>query len=315
MTLESEEESGSPNLLTLLKDAEPLIGKPDALFCMDSGAMDHEQLWLTSSLRGICVIDLTVECGKVGYHSGETGGVIPETFRIVRSLLDRIDEPLTGKVCQDFQKEVPAAKRKEAEYLAKKYGSQLYSTYELHEGVQTMSQNDLEEQYLNKTWHPNMSITGADGLPAIDIAGNVLRPKTTVRISLRLPPVFDAEEGRKILHDKLSTDIPHHAKVTLQGGHAGSGWCMKKLDPWLDQAFDYAAKKYFDGLPYGSFGEGGSIPFLKELERKYPEAQIVALGVLTSESNAHGPNENINLLYAKKLTKCLAHIIAESGKL
>jgi acetylornithine deacetylase/succinyl-diaminopimelate desuccinylase-like protein len=102
LTLETEEESGSPSLLALLKEAEPLIGKPDAMFCMDSGALDYEQLWLTSSLRGICIVDLTVEAGKAGYHSGEVGGVVPETFRVVRQLLNRLDDPVTGEVTKEF---------------------------------------------------------------------------------------------------------------------------------------------------------------------------------------------------------------------
>jgi hypothetical protein len=91
-----------------------LIGKPDAMFCMDSGAIDYEQLWLTSSLRGVCNVDMTVECGKAGYHSGEVGGVVPETFRIVRQLLNRLDDPVTGEVTQEFQIDVPDYKRKEA---------------------------------------------------------------------------------------------------------------------------------------------------------------------------------------------------------
>lgn len=84
LVLETEEESGSPNLVALLEQAKDFIQPPDMLFCMDSGAFDYNQLWITSSLRGICIIDLTVELGSAGYHSGEVGGIVPETFRIVR---------------------------------------------------------------------------------------------------------------------------------------------------------------------------------------------------------------------------------------
>jgi len=102
MVLETEEESGSPNLLNLLDVARDFIGAPDFCFCMDSGAFDYNQLWCTSSLRGAVIVELTVEFGKSGYHSGEVGGIIPETFRIIRSLLDRVDSSLTGRVVDDF---------------------------------------------------------------------------------------------------------------------------------------------------------------------------------------------------------------------
>ena len=102
LVLETEEESGSPNLIELLEAASEVIGKPDYCFCMDSGALDYEQLWMTSSLRGICILHLSVEGGKIGYHSGECGGIIPETFRIVRSLLDRLDDSKTGRVCEEL---------------------------------------------------------------------------------------------------------------------------------------------------------------------------------------------------------------------
>ena len=136
LTLETEEESGSPSLLALLKLAEPLIGKPDAMFCMDSGALDYDQLWLTSSLRGVCIVDLCVEAGKVGYHSGEVGGVVPETFRVIRTLLNRIDDPVTGRVIEEFQVEVPEVKQKEANFIAEKYGEKVYNKFPMHDGVQ-----------------------------------------------------------------------------------------------------------------------------------------------------------------------------------
>ena len=136
MTLESEEESGSPNLLALLKEAEPLIKVPDAMFCMDSGALDYDQLWLTSSLRGICIVDVTVQAGKAGYHSGEVGGIVPETFRIIRNLLNRLDDPVTGEVTKEFQVEVSDEKRKEAQFIAQKYGEKVYNKFPVHDGVQ-----------------------------------------------------------------------------------------------------------------------------------------------------------------------------------
>ena len=135
MVLETEEESGSPNLLNLLALAKKQIGEADIVFCMDSGAFDYEKLWLTSALRGIACCNLTVEAGMQGYHSGELGGIIPETFRVARELLNRIDDPKTGLCCDELNCEIPAWAREEAKKMAEMSGDEMYKKYRIHEGV------------------------------------------------------------------------------------------------------------------------------------------------------------------------------------
>jgi len=234
LVLESEEESGSPSLIPLLKEAKDFIGEPDFCFCMDSGAFDYNSLWLTSSLRGITIVDLTVECAKGGYHSGEVGGIVPETFRVVRELLNRVDNSTTGECAPEFNIPCPEWKRKEAEDMAKLTGETMYTKYNVEDGVKYVSQDNLVEMYLGNTWKSNLSITGADGLPPVATAGNVVRASTSVRLSLRLPPGLNPQKATEDLIKKLTTDVPYNAKVTVHGGHAGSGWCMKEIKPWLD---------------------------------------------------------------------------------
>lgn len=311
--LETEEESGSPNLIKLLTLAEGLIGKPDACFCMDSGALDYDGLWLTSSLRGICIVDMTIEAGKIGQHSGEVGGIVPETFRIARALINRLDNCDTGRVCEELQVPVPDFKQKEADSLAESYGAKLYNKYPVHEGVQYVEQDNVSELYLNNVWRPNLSITGAEGLPPIVAAGNVLRPSTTIRCSMRLCPTTEAKEANKIMQEKLSTNVPYNAKVTLGHGHCGSGWCQKQLSDWLHNSLNEAGHTFFNGRDYGSYGEGGSIPFLKELQNKYPDTQIIAMGLVGPGANIHGPNENINLVYARKIIKTITHVLGAAA--
>ena len=308
LVLETEEESGSPNLVALLKDAAAVIGTPDACFCMDSGAFDYNQLWITSSLRGICILDMTVESGKAGYHSGEVGGIVPETFRIVRTLLDRLDNSTTGEPMAELVMPVPQWKQEEAEYIVGLAGDDMCTKYAIVDGGKYCHHDDLVKMYLANQWSANLSVTGADGLPPINMAGNVVRASTSVRLSMRLPPTMDPSVAEAALKSKLTTDVPYGAKVTLKGGHAGAGWCMKVLQPWLDESMKQAGDDFY-GKPTGSYGMGGSIPFLSELEKMYPATQIVALGVLGPGSNAHGPNEMIDLAYTQKLTCALAHII------
>ena len=311
LVLETEEESGSPNLLRLLDIAKEFIGAPDYCFCMDSGAFDYNQLWLTSSLRGINIVELKVEFGKSGYHSGEVGGIIPETFRIVRQLLNRVDDPATGLVVDDFQVEIPQWARDEAVFMANLSGDEMHSKYDYHDGCRPMDCDNLPEMYLNNTWRANLSITGAAGLPDTSIAGNVVRASTTVKLSLRLPPSANPVETEAKLIKLLTTDVPYGAKVTAKGGHTGQGWCMKEVAPWLNDCVKKAGSDFFDGKDTGSYGMGGSIPFLAELDRMYPNSFIMALGLIGPKANAHAPNECINLTFAKKLTKALSHLIAE----
>jgi acetylornithine deacetylase/succinyl-diaminopimelate desuccinylase-like protein len=314
LVLETEEESGSPNLIALLKIAKDATGSPDYCFCLDSGAFNYEQLWITSSLRGICIIDMTVQIGINGYHSGEVGGVVPETFRVVRQLLDRLDDPVTGKPMSELETELPQWKKDEAEFMVNLAGDEMCKKYAIVEGGKYCSQDDLKEMYLNNTWRANLSITGADGLPPIAMAGNVVRASTSVRLSMRLPPKMDPAKAQAAIESKLTTDVPYGAKITLAGGHTGSGWCMNDLHPWLDASIKKAGTDFYDGKPSGSYGMGGSIPFLSELEKMYPQTQIVAFGLLGPNSNAHGPNEMINLTYAKKLTCALSHVMQAAAE-
>lgn len=193
-------------------------------------------------------------------------------------------------------------------------GDMLYKKYQTHEGVQAMSQDNLKELYLNNTWKANLSITGASGLPDIQIAGNVIRSQTSVRLSMRLPPSCDPQKATEALTKKLTEDVPYNLKVDVKGGHAGSGWCMKTMEPWLDTAMRKAGSDFFEGKDTGTYGMGGSIPFLSELGKMYPTAVILAFGLIGPNANAHAPNECINLTYAKKLTCALSHLIAEVGQ-
>ena len=225
MVLETEEESGSPNLIPLLTVAKEMIGTPDVVFCMDSGAFDYNSLWTTSSLRGCLTVELNVEAGKQGYHSGEVGGIIPETFRIVRVLLDRVDNATTGRMADCFQTEIPDWAKEEAKIMAEMSGDTMYKKYRINEGVQCMEQDNLPEMYLNNTWRPNLSITAADGLPPCAKGGNVCRQSTRVKLSMRLAPNADVKTCQAALRKLLTENLPYNAVVTVEGEDGGQGWC------------------------------------------------------------------------------------------
>jgi acetylornithine deacetylase/succinyl-diaminopimelate desuccinylase-like protein len=308
--IEACEESGSFDLPFYIDHLKDRIGKPDLVVCLDSGCGNYDQLWNTTSLRGLIGGDLSVEILDEGVHSGDASGVVPSSFRILRQLLDRIEEANSGVVsANEFNVQIPKQRVQQAQIAAEVLQDEVYAKFPFVEDAQPASADPIE-LVLNRTWRPALAITGAGGLPAIDNAGNVLRPTTSVKISLRLPPTCDATQATEKLKTMLENDPPYGAKVSFKPDWDASGWHAPAMVDWLEQAIDDASMSYF-GAPAVHMGEGGSIPFMGMLGEKFPDAQFLITGVLGPHSNAHGPNEFLHIPTAKKLTCCVAEVIAK----
>jgi len=283
---------------------------PSLVICLDSGCGNYGQLWSTTSLRGLVAGDLKVELLKEGVHSGEGSGVAASSFRVMRQLLSRLEDEKTGKILPpEFHVEVPAQRREQAAQTAKILGLEVYSKLPFHEGVQPVTM-DVSELMLNRIWRPALSITGAAGLPALQDAGNVLRPMTAVRVSLRVPPGCDAKAAGERLKALFEEDPPYGAKVKFEVSQCASGWSAPELAPWLSESVDRASLTFFGGKA-AYMGEGGSIPFMDMLGKRFPKAQFLITGVLGPNSNAHGPNEFLHIPTGKKLTCCVAQVLAD----
>lgn len=308
LVLETEEESGSANLVPLLDKCKEWIGTPDFCICLDSGALDYTTLWLTSTLRGMIAFNLKVSIAENAVHSGVSGGAIPETFRIANSLLDRLEDPETRRM-ERFEVEIPEDYRKEAEEIANLQKEEIYTCYKFLDGCKAINQDTPAEVYLNVNWRPSLAVTGAEGLPPLARAGNVVRASTTLRISIRLPPGKNSEDAYKDAVEILTQDPPFGAKVEVLNGLTGDGWQMKDLAQKTKDVLNDSSNKFY-GKECGKYGIGGSIPFLKVLGDKFPNTEILALGVLGPEANAHAPNETLDLPYSKKFIGALSHILA-----
>lgn len=308
--IEACEESGSYDLPAYVDHLAERIGKPSLVVCLDSGCGNYDQLWCTTSLRGMAGGNLTVKVLEEGVHSGDASGIVPSSFRIIRELLSRIEDETTGRILVDgMHVEIPAERLKQAGKVAEVLGDEVYSKFPFLDGMVPMS-DDLTELVLNRTWRPALSITGADGLPALSSAGNVLRPYTSVKLSLRLPPTLDGKRGGELLQEALLKDPPYGAQVSLHLEKASTGWNAPALAPWLEAAIDQASQDFF-GKPAMYMGEGGTIPFMGMLGEKFPGAQFMITGVLGPHSNAHGPNEFLHIPMGKGVTACVARVIAE----
>jgi acetylornithine deacetylase/succinyl-diaminopimelate desuccinylase-like protein len=315
--IETCEESGSYDLLPYVEALRPRLGDVGLVVCLDSGAGNYDQLWLTTSLRGMAGGVLKVEILTEGVHSGDASGLVPSSFRILRHVLDRLEDSATGRLLPaSFHCEVPVARMEQARATADILGDELYKRFPwAHYDCGGATQfalpttTDPLEALLARTWRPTLSVTGVDGFPAMKDAGAVLRPYTAFKLSLRLPPLVEAAGAVQELKKLLEDNAPYNARVTFEGGGGATGWNAPESETWFEEALNAASLAHY-GAPCGHIGQGGTIPLMNLLSQGFPTAQMMVCGVLGPKSNAHGPNEFLHVPYARKLTAAVAEVIA-----
>ena len=308
IVVETCEESGSADLPAYMDALKARIGTPGLVICLDASCGNYDQLWTATSLRGLVGGELSVEVLGEGIHSGASG-IVPSSFRILRQLLSRLEDERTGEVRpRDLHVEIPPERARQARDVAATLGD-LGSRMPFVPGMRA-AHADPGEQVLAHTWRPALAITGADGLPPIADAGNVLRPRTAVKVSLRIPPTLDARSAVRRLQELFEADPPYGARVRFTPSTPSPGWEAPPLVDWLAQSLERASTTHF-GRPPMSAGVGGSIPFMSMLGERFPDAQFVITGVLGPGSNAHGPNEFLHVPTGVRVTACVAEILAD----
>jgi acetylornithine deacetylase/succinyl-diaminopimelate desuccinylase-like protein len=308
--IEACEESSSYDLPYYVDHLADRLGRPSLVICLDSGCGNYDQLWLTTSLRGVCSGTLSVRVLGEGVHSGDASGVVPSSFRILRQLVSRLEDEATGEIrLSELHVQIPPERIAQARAAAAALSDQVYAKFPFVAGMKPVS-DDLVELVLNRTWRPQLAVIGVEGLPAPANAGNVLLPYATAKLSLRLPPTLDGAKAGALVRSLLSENAPYGAEVTFDGKDATSGWHAPPLSPWLERSLAHASEAAF-GKPPAYMGEGGSIPFMAMLGEKFPAAQFVVTGVLGPHSNAHGPNEFLHLPTAKRITHVIAQVLAD----
>ena len=315
--IETCEESGSHDLLPYVDALKHRLGQVGLVICLDSGAGNYDQLWLTTSLRGVASGVLKVEVLTEGIHSGDSSGLVPSSFRIMRQLFDRLEDSASGELLpRAFHCEIPALRLEQARATAAILGDEVWQRFPWahHDcggsgGFTLPTTTDPVEALLRRTWRPTLSVTGADGFPSLANAGNVLRPWSAFKLSLRLPPTVDAAQAVRQLKSLLEDNAPYQAKVTFEPEGAATGWDAPATSDWFGQALQAASQAHY-GAPCATIGQGGTIPLMNMLSRGFPQAQMMVCGVLGPRSNAHGPNEFLHLPYAQRLTAAVAEVIA-----
>jgi acetylornithine deacetylase/succinyl-diaminopimelate desuccinylase-like protein len=311
--IEAGEESGSPDLPAYIDALAERIGEPSLVVCLDAECSNYEQFWCTTSLRGNLIGTLRVEVLREGVHSGMASGIAASSFRVIRLLLDRVEDPATGRIRIDaLQGTVPEDREQQARAAAATLGDEIAGKLPFLPGMSAMSE-DPTELLLNSTWRPTLSVTGVDGIPPISSAGNVLRPMTALVLSFRLPPGVDPDRAASAVKETLERDPPYGARVTFAIESSMGGWNAPSSEPWLAAAVQTASKNFF-GHDAMYMGTGGSIPFMGMLAEKFPRTQFLVTGVLGPHSNAHGPNEFLDIETGKRVTACVSQEVAEHGR-
>jgi acetylornithine deacetylase/succinyl-diaminopimelate desuccinylase-like protein len=310
--IEGSEESGSPDLPPYIDALAGRIGEPSLVVCLDAECGNYDQFWCTTSLRGNLVGTLRVEVLREGVHSGMASGIVSSSFRIARQLIERVENAETGKLIDALWVPIPEDRLAQARAAAQALGASVHAKLPLVEGMKPMS-DDISELLLNSTWRPTLSVTGVDGIPSIENAGNVLRPYTTLKLSFRLPPTLDASAAAQAVKETLESDPPYGAKVQFNVESSMAGWNAPSTAPWLEQAIQSASRTVF-GRDAMYMGVGGTIPFMGMLSEKFPRTQFLITGVLGPQSNAHGPNEFLDIATGKRVTACVSYVVAEHAR-
>jgi len=310
--IEGSEESGSPDLPAYIDALADRIGEPSLVVCLDAECGNYDQFWCTTSLRGNLVGTLRVEVLKEGVHSGMASGIVPSSFRIARRQLERVENAETGKLIDALWTKVPEDRLQQARAAARALGKGVYTKMPFEGGTRPMS-DDPYELLLNSNWRPTLSVTGAEGMPSLQNAGNVLRPYTALKLSFRLPPGVDAQAAATAVKQALESDPPYGASITFEVESTMGGWNAPSTAPWLEAAIQSASHAFF-GRDAMYMGVGGTIPFMGMLSERLPRTQFLITGVLGPHSNAHGPNEFLDIATGKRVTACVAQVVAEHAK-
>ncbi|MFA5041395.1 MAG: M20/M25/M40 family metallo-hydrolase [Bdellovibrionales bacterium] len=309
IVIEAAEESGSFDMPFYMERLKDRIGAVDLVICLDSGAGTFDRLWLTTSLRGLVAGTLKVSVLNNGQHSGQVSGIVPSSFRILRMLLSRIEDEATGeiKLPSAFVK-VPSERMRQIEVTAEILGNSVFSDIPFSGNTKPMVSTPVE-MILNQTWKPQLAVVAFDGYPKPENAGNVLLPYTRAKLSMRIPPCCDGIAIAHALKQELEKNPPYDSDVSFELQAERSGWNAPTFCPWLEEALNRASSTHF-GKPAAFIGEGGSINFMVLLSEKFPQAQFIVTGVCGPDSNIHGADENLDISVAKRLSACIAEILA-----
>ncbi len=311
--IETDEESGSGDMQFWLEQIQHRCGDVSLILVLDGTAADYERMWMTTSFRGCINLTLNVQVLSQAVHSGSASGIVPDSFRIARFLLERIEDSRTGEILlPELTHPIEEERLQQIKATSEILGETVLTEFPWHKKTHA-AQDTVFDNLVTRGFKPQMCIVGAEGLPPISQAGRVIRTQTSLALSLRTPPQVDTENALKAISKTLTQDAPYGAEITITDSSAGNGWSAKVGCHWFDKALDISAREVF-GQPVAQNCDGASIPTLSLLQSYFQDAQMLVTGVLGPGSNAHGPDEMLRLDYLDKLTGVIARLFTRVEK-
>jgi acetylornithine deacetylase/succinyl-diaminopimelate desuccinylase-like protein len=308
LVLETTEESQSIHLPQYFEDIFDRAGDVQLVVCLDSVCGDYERLWYTTSIRGAVMGELRVGILAVPVHSGHASPIAASPLRVARSLLSRLEDEASGEISDPaLNAAIPQQVRRGLQTAASIIGRGVFDELAFCPGVSPTVEDPLKALTVN-TWAPALSITGIDGLPSVNFAGNVTVPSVSLKLSTRLPPTAPAKVAAERMKQLFETDPPYGAQVSFEVTGASDGWWAGELPGWLLREVDAASNRHF-GASAAPIGVGGSIPFIKPLADGFPGVPILVAGLIGPEANAHGADESLDMPACRQLTASLTDIL------
>ena len=278
--IEGEEEAGSASFGQFLRDNADAL-RADVIVVADSGNWDATTPALTVSLRGNARFTLTVRTLDHASHSGMFGGAVPDAMLATVKLLSTLWDDDGAVAVSGLTERVAPTPDYAEETLRDEAG--------LPAGVSPIGRGSILSRIWNK---PSITITGIDA-PSVKNASNTLSPEVSVVISMRVAPGQVAREAYEALEAHLRAHAPFGAKLTFRDVDCGDAFLVDTSGSAVTAAREALHEGY--GAAPVDIGVGGSIPFIADLVREFPGAQILVTGVEDPHARAHSPNESLHL--------------------
>ncbi|HHU09522.1 MAG TPA: dipeptidase [Intrasporangiaceae bacterium] len=296
--VEGEEEIGSDSLPAILeRHGEKL--RADAIVLADSTNWAIGEPALTTTLRGMIRVVVTVSTLDHGIHSGMFGGAVPDALMALVRVLASLHDDAGNLAVEGLNSGHAADLEFSEERLRQESG--------LLDGVRTIGSDSL----LSRMWtKPSATIIGIDA-PSVETASNTLVPTARAKVSVRIAPDQDDERAFELVKDHLLANVPWGARVEVELEERGLGFAANAEGPIYEQA--RAAFTDAWGVAPVDIGVGGSIPFVAAFAEQFPDAAILVTGVEDPDTRAHGANESLHLGEFERVCVAEAILLARLG--
>ncbi len=288
--IEGEEEIGSPTMSDFIEQNREAL-EADVIVIADSANVKIGVPTITTTLRGLVDGFIEVNQPMRPVHSGMGGGIVPDAFMVLSKIIASFHDDKGNLQIEGLTPTDMNVAELDESYTKKMLGSEEIKLFDA-------------ESISKRLWlEPALDVLAIDAPPVKD-AVNLVIPKASAKISLRLPPTEDPEHAMKMLENHVMKNIPWNASVKFVPNSKGSGVVADPNKPFTKELVSSFNSIWKNETAY--IGVGGSIPFANDFVREFPNAELVLVGAADEElGNAHAPNESVQIDHIEMLIESL----------